>query len=50
MDTSTIVCLGIAATSIAVSIFCTLRVLSQVSEDDDAHLKQLMQKRNKKDE
>jgi hypothetical protein len=49
MDTTTIVCLGIAATISAVSILCTLRILSQVSEDD-TNLKQLMQKRNKKDE
>jgi hypothetical protein len=49
MDALTIVCLGIACTSIAVSMLCTLRILSQVSEDD-AHLKQLMHKRNKKDE
>jgi hypothetical protein len=49
MDALTVVCLGIACTSIAVSMLCTLRVLSQVSEDD-AHLKQLIQKHNKKDE
>jgi hypothetical protein len=50
METTTIVCLGIAATISAVSILCTLRVLSQVSKDDDAHLKQLMHKYNRKDE
>ncbi len=46
MDTSTIVCLGIACTIIAISILITLHVLSKVSEDD-AHLKQLIQKHKK---
>jgi len=46
MDASTIVCAGIACTVIVISILSTLRILSQVSEDD-AHLKQLIQKHKK---
>jgi len=43
MDTITIVCLGIAATIVVLSTFSVLRILSQVSEDDE-HLKQLIKK------
>ena len=43
MNTLTIVCAGIALTVIVVSVLSTLRVLSQVSEDDE-HLQRLMEK------
>ena len=43
MDTFTIVCLGVALTVVVLSIFGTLRLLSQVSEDD-ARLRKLMKK------
>jgi len=35
MDTSTIVCLGIAVTVVVASILWILRILSQVSDHDD---------------
>ncbi len=35
MDTFTIVCLGVALTVVLLSVFSTLRLLSQVSDQDD---------------